>query len=252
MSTLENQVQEIEGLFEPEPFRKLSLAGCPAVPASGSAGLILESETAATLGGPGLASARLLLYSNVTPDGAKDTVRLLGDDLPELTCPAPFAQAVVLRGKAVTAETFYQFMQRHKRLLDQPGFMVKSMKSDVWCRADKARAEGGLAPISAGFISRIRAAFPEVEAVEIWWVTGHEALVQKLAALSQQSEDTLTAIKAGVWKDRGFDYKSCQLAGHCGECGDKKTCASVRQMEAKVRLKRRREAASEAATAAAA
>ena len=248
MSTLENQVQEIEGLFASESFRELSLAGCPAVPASGSAGLILESETAATLGGPGLASARLLLYSNVASSGAKDTVRLLGEDLASLDRPAPFAQAVVLRGKSVTAETFYQFMQRHKRLLDQPGFMVKSMKTDVWCRADKERAAGGLAPLSAGFISRIRAAFPEVEAVEVWWVTGHGELVEKLAALSQQSEDTLTAIKAGVWKDRGFDYKSCQLAGHCGECGDKKTCASVRQMEAKVKLKRRREAA--AATAA--
>ena len=243
MSTLENQVQALAALLEGEPFQALSIEDGSGLPLSGSAGLILESETAATLGGPGLPSARLLLYSSAPANGPADAVRLLGDDLDSLSGPAPFAQAVVLHGPRITSEVFYQFLPRHKRLLDQPGFMVKSMKSDIWCRADKPRAQAGLASVSRGFLSRVHAAFPEVDSIELWWITGHRDLVARLADLSSRTEDALTAIKSGVWKDRGFDYKSCQLAGHCGECGDKKTCASVRQMEAKIKLKRRREAA---------
>lgn len=246
MSTLENAVLELEALFPGEGARELGAGNLPPALAQKSAGLILESETALSMGGPGVPSARLLLYSSAPmPQG--DRIVLAGSDLSELRGTVPFAEAAVLHGKNVTAEVFYRFVQRHKRLLDQPGFMVKTMKDEIWCRADAQAKQAGLAEISRRFLARVHEAFPEVEAIDLRWVTGHPEAVGQLADAARRCEETVTAIKAGVWKDRGFDYKSCQLAGHCGDCGDKKTCASVRQMEAKVRMKRRREAAAAAA-----
>ncbi len=251
MSTLEREVQNLKEMLAGEDSSRLFWQSQPKDAANARAGLILESEAKAALGSPELPTARFLLYSSEELPGG-DQVSLIGEDLEALPAePVPFAEAVILHGPRVTSEIYYQFIQRHQRLLDQPGFMLKTSKNRLMARVSEEGMEKGFAGISSTFIARIHEAFPEVQAAEIFWITCRPELAGKLAAQADASDETITALKAGVWEARGFDYKSCQLAGHCGECGDKKTCASVRQMEAKVKMKRRREAASEAAAAAA-
>ncbi|MDL2060174.1 hypothetical protein MUN46_009525 [Mesosutterella sp. AGMB02718] len=247
MSTLEKEVGELQKALEGRAAETLSTAGIEPAARNGRAGLILEGEARANLGSPEIPSARYLLYSNAELPGG-DRVRLIGRELSELPRePVAFAQAAVLYGPGVTSEVFYQFMQRHQRLLDQPGFMVKTAKDKLMARVLPEAAAKGLEAVSATFLDRVHAAFPQVQAVDLLWVTGNEALVKELEAKAEAASELLTSIKAGVWKERGFDYKSCQLAGHCGSCADKKTCSSIRQMEARVKLKHRREAASQAA-----
>lgn len=248
MSTLEKEVEELQKALEGLRAASLSVAGFEPAPRNGRAGLILEGEARANLGSDRVPGARYLLYSNEPLPGG-DRVRLIGPALAQLPRePVAFAQAAVLRGPEVTSEVFYQFVQRHQRLLDQPGFMVKTAKDRLMARVTPQAAEKGLEAVSATFLARIHEAFPQVQAVDLVWVTGDEALVRRLEAAAEAASELITSIKAGVWKERGFDYKSCQLAGHCGSCADKKTCASIRQMEARVKLKHRREEAARAAS----
>ena len=247
MSVLENLVVEIPVILAEADPSELSVAGRASVPLNRNAGLILDSEAAVTLGGEGVESARVLLYSNVPmPQG--DRVRLIGS-LPNSGAPVSFAEVAVLHGSELNAEMFYQFGVRHQRLLDQPGVMVRNDKQHIMMRLSAQAAEGGFEAVAATFLARVHEVYPAVEGVDLLFIVGDEELIRRFAELNKGSTETISALKEGVWKERGFDYKSCQLAGHCGSCGDKKTCSSVRQMEAKVKLKRRREAQAAAAAA---
>lgn len=82
-------------------------------------------------------------------------------------------------------------------------------------------------------------AFETVEAVQLYFVFDDKALIESILPIAQECQSRLRELKTGVWQERGFDYESCQLAGHCGSCSDKKTCASVRKIQAKVKLVRK-------------
>ena len=241
MGLLENEVSAVEKLLAPVRVQAVRLdVPQDATPVKGKgSGLILLKDTAAEFGNPQNTSAGLLLYTNEAGDGA---VRLLGSDVPALVGKSvSFAMITVLHGRELTAENFYQIQTRFQRYADFPGWQVRVAKERIWVRA--ARIATGLpdfAFAAATFINRVKADFPTVESVDIWYVTENDDLVKALAATATTVLASSHAIKEGVWKERGFDYKSCQLAGHCGGCADKKTCASVRTMEARIRVNRRK------------
>lgn len=203
-----------------------------------SSGLILKADAASELGSPEVASALTLLYSNADTDKA-DLAELIGKPLDEVSGSVPFAMAVIVSGKDLDAETFYRLTLRLPRLADHPGWMVKADKSRVWVRVAKTAATDALEVTAATLISRIHAAFQQIERVELYFVIDDGMLVEQLAPLAEESQKTLREVKTGVWKDRGFDYESCALSGHCGSCADKKTCASVRKIQARVNVVRR-------------
>lgn len=203
-----------------------------------SSGLILKADAASELGSPGVDSALTLLYSNADTDKA-DLAQLIGKPLDEVSGSVPFAMAVIVSGKDLDAETFYRLTLRLPRLADHPGWMVKADKSRVWVRIAKNAAPDALEVAAATLISRIHAAFPQIERVELYLVVDDGKLVELLSPLAEESQKTLREVKTGVWKDRGFDYESCALSGHCGSCADKKTCASVRKIQARVNVVRR-------------
>lgn len=203
-----------------------------------SSGLILKADAASELGSPEVDSALTLLYSNA--DTAKvDLAQLIGKPLSEISGSVPFAMVVIVSGKDLDAETFYRLTLRLPRLADHPGWMVKADKSRVWVRIAKTAAPDALEVAAATLISRIHAAFHQIERVELYFVVDNGKLVELLAPLAEESQKTLREVKTGVWKDRGFDYESCALSGHCGSCADKKTCASVRKIQARVNVVRR-------------
>ena len=78
-----------------------------------------------------------------------------------------------------------------------------------------------------------------VQAVELYFVIDDASLACELKSMAEDTNKVLREVKTGVWKERGFDYESCELSGHCGSCSDKKTCASIRKIQAKVNLVRR-------------
>lgn len=240
MSLLEVEVNRVRSLFTAVASADVSFEGQKTYPKTQHAGLILKSDMTAELGAPEQASAGISLYTN---DNAQDSVHLIGRPLSELAHQSvSYAEIVILHGATIDAEAFYQFTLRRQRLSDFPGWMVKSTGGKVWVRT---AAVDGVPPsfetAAATFITRIHDAFPQVTGVELWYVTEHDELVAQLFEESRTLSETTQSLKEGVWKARGFDYKSCQLSGHCGGCADKKTCASVRGMEARVKVHRRQQ-----------
>lgn len=241
MGLLENEVATVEHLLKPFDGGAVRLEGTTdATPVKGKgSGLILLKDTVAEFGHPDKSSAGLLLYTNESGSGA---IRLIGKDVPALAGESvSFAMVTILHGRELTAENFYQIQTRFQRYADFPGWQVRVAKGRIWVRV--AVATVGLPDFAFAaetLINRVKADFPTVETADVWFVTEHEDLVKLLSAKAEAILASAHAIKEGVWKARGFDYQSCQLAGHCGGCADKKTCASVRTMEARIRINRRK------------
>lgn len=207
--------------------------------ANARAGLILQSEAASELGAPGTESVLALVYTN---DVHRDAVYVVGGEKLET---GSFGLVAVISGKELDAETFYQITLRFPRLADHPGWMVKIDKTRIWVRVGRDAPGEALPRAAAVLTQRIHAAFDKVGGVELFFINGDEALIEKLQAPAEECRTVLRQVKTGVWKDRGFDYESCELSGHCGSCSDKKTCASVRSIEARVKLLRKEQSKKE-------
>ena len=240
MSVFEANIQTLEQLLHSASPAPINTQRFVAAPKNAHAGLVLKSDMCAEFGAPQAMSARISLYGNAVSE-RRDNAWLIGR--PFVACrgqSVDFAHVVILRGEKIDAETFYQFNQRYQRLLDQPGVMVKAMADKVWLRcADTDAQPINFERIAATFNARVHEAFPAITSVSSWYVSAETGLVAKLARHAQEIVQTIDALRNDVWKSRGFDYRSCQLTGHCGSCSDKKLCQSIRKIEAQVRLNRR-------------
>lgn len=241
MSLFEAEVVQLKTILEQHPSTRLAIATVCAAPKGLGAGLILQHDAWCELGGPTSSSAAMTLWSS---GQGQDQAFLIGHNIDTASIsPLSLAQITILYGSALSAEMYYQFVQRFQRLVDHPGWMTKTAKGRIWVRAaSQAGTLPSLAEAAKTLIVRTKESFPAVEAVEIWYVVGQDHLISELAVLADTYLQHSRNIKEEVWKERGFDYESCRLAGHCGSCSDKKTCASVRGIEAQVRIKRRRAA----------
>lgn len=241
MSLFEAQVAELRKCLS-EPLSPVAPLDCGVeggnLPSpQARAGLILQNESFCELAGPGRASVLSLAYSNET---ACEGAWRIGEDLQKFKGKTiDFGLVVLLSGKALDAQTFYQFTLRFPRLADHPGWMVKTDKTNVWIRVGDDDPAQALEIAAASLIDRIHKAFEAVETVELYFVLNDKQLIELLKPVAEDCQKTLRELKTGVWQERGFDYESCQLAGHCGSCSDKKTCASVRKIQAKVKLVRK-------------
>ena len=239
MGLLENFVDEAEKVLQALPAASPPIFTGATPPKGKQSGLILLKDTVAELGNPDSVSAGMLLYTNRP---GTDGVHRVGADVSELQGKSvPFAMMAVLHGQDLSAETYYQAVTRFQRLADFPGWQVRLAKGRIWVRV--ASVDGRVPDLSyaaAVLTQRLKTDFPTVESIDVWFVTEHEDAVKQLCALVERAQASATGIKAQVWKERGFDWKSCQLSGHCGGCADKKACASVRTMEARIRVNRRK------------
>ena len=238
MSFFESELTELDALLAKNTLCALDVSNVETAATGARAGLILAGESALELGAPDVSSAFVTLYGNADKG---DAVQITGNTLKAcLGRHVPFALSVCLYGPEISAETFHQFMLRFQRLADMPGWMVKRDKTRVWIRVGRTNdPDAVLTRFCATLIARIHEAFACVRGVHITAVIDAPEAVQALAEKSDLWQQKLITLKAGVWKERGFDYKSCQLSGHCGACADKKTCASVRKIEARVKVHRR-------------
>lgn len=239
MGLLENFVDDAKAALEALSAESLAVYEGETPVKGKQSGLILLKDTVTELGNPDTVSAGMLLYTN--REGT-DGVHRVGPDVTALKGQSvPFAMMAVLHGKGLSAETYYQAVTRFQRLADFPGWQVRLAKGRIWVRA--ASVEGRVPDFSYAatvLTRRLKADFPTVEAVDVWFVTQSTETVKSLFSLVEKAQTSAAGIKEQVWKERGFDWKSCQLSGHCGGCADKKTCASVRTMEARIRVNRRK------------
>ena len=188
--------------------------------------MILRSDMAYELGGGSLPALGVTLVTASKDLVPGDGVFLTGTDLPEIDADMPFARIALVRvGEDTLGEgkKLYRAIRNleYTRYHFYPeGFMlrVSSSKRRESVRIGKEALKKGLNFAKTG--SRMIAAFhshPEVEAVEIHYVTANGFPYQELETLGWESERITGTL----------DHMMQNLTMDCGVCGLKQVCDEV-------------------------
>lgn len=188
--------------------------------------MILRSDMAYELGGGSLPALGVTLVTASKDLVPGDGVFLTGTDLPEIDADTPFARIALVRvGEDTLGEgkKLYRAIRNleYTRYHFYPeGFMlrVSSSKRRESVRIGKEALKKGLNFAKTG--SRMIAAFhshPEVEAVEIHYVTANGFPYQELEALGREGERITETL----------DHMMKNLVMDCGVCGLKQVCDEV-------------------------
>ena len=188
--------------------------------------MLLRSDMAYELGGGSLPALGVTLVTASKDLVPGDGVFLTGTDLPEMDADTPFARIALVRvGEDTLGEgkKLYRAIRNleYTRYHFYPGgFMlrVSSSKRRESVRIGKEALKKGLNFAKTG--SRMIAAFhshPEVEAVEIHYVTANGFLYQELEALGRESERITGTL----------DHMMQNFTMDCGVCGLKQVCDEV-------------------------
>lgn len=198
---------------------------------------LLQSESGLELGGPDLGSAFAVVRGNSAL--GNDDLKLYGTEIAEGSGRA-LGLFVKVSGTKLTDELFYMISQNVRKYLQIRGVMVKGADDEIWLRISHDAIREGLSFAKIGSIvaARIHAGFPEAEAVRIIFVSGESDSLEYFGAVAKACVRAHKALKAAVWKARGYDFQDCGLLGHCGECSDKKICANVKKMDRDIQSNR--------------
>lgn len=188
--------------------------------------MLLRSDMAYELGGGSLPALGVTLVTASKDLVPGDGVFLTGPDLPEIDADTPFARIALVRvGEDTLGEgkKLYRAIRNleYTRYHFYPeGFMlrVSSSKRRESVRIGKEALKKGLNFAKTG--SRMIAAFhshPEVEAVEIHYVTANGFPYQELEALGREGERITETL----------DHMMKNLVMDCGVCGLKQVCDEV-------------------------
>jgi len=196
-------------------------------------GLVLRSDTFAELGSPAEGSCAFVRYPN-DPSLVRDgRVRLVGPDIPETgSKTVPFGQVILAAGKDLD-ERDYRLLAESQYVGDRvEGFMVKSAPGCLWCRVSKDAAARGFdfRFLGSALIRLVKEQVPAAEAVEVVFVTSGREDLLRMREIESRASVVARGIKARAWKEKGIDFDSCPLGGHCGACKDKEVCDEVIKM----------------------
>jgi len=232
--------KEVKEIICPSGVEEL-LEGLPIHVGPGlNPGIILRSETFAELGNPVDGSTGFTLWTEDSALICDGRVSLIGPDIPELEGRSrPFAQVIVLGGKRLNAES-QQRIEEYQHISDYvEGYMVRSSSRNVWGRISRQAAAKGftLETLARALMIVIKSNIPEVETMEIVFVTTTRDDLWKLDEIAAGVEDVRKEIITGYWKERGYDL-DCDL--DCSSCTSKVTCDDIRDM-IRSREKRERE-----------
>lgn len=224
MKLYDETIRKIRALLSSE--KQQLLHDATAWPVVSDRSMILRSDMAYELGGGSLPALGVTLVTASKDLVPGDGVFLTGTDLPEIDADTPFARIALVRvGEDTLGEgkKLYRAIRNleYTRYHFYPeGFMlrVSSSKRRESVRIGKEALKKGLNFAKTG--SRMIAAFhshPEVEAVEIHYVTANGFPYQELEALGREGERITETL----------DHMMKNLVMDCGVCGLKQVCDEV-------------------------
>lgn len=224
MKLYDETIRKIRALLSSE--KQQLLHDATAWPSVSDRSMLLRSDMAYELGGGSLPALGVTLVTASKDLVPGDGVFLTGTDLPEIDADTPFARIALVRvGEDTLGEgkKLYRAIRNleYTRYHFYPeGFMlrVSSSKRRESVRIGKEALKKGLNFAKTG--SRMIAAFhshPEVEAVEIHYVTANGFPYQELEALGREGERITETL----------DHMMKNLVMDCGVCGLKQVCDEV-------------------------
>ncbi|RLC94853.1 MAG: carbon monoxide dehydrogenase [Chloroflexi bacterium] len=198
-----------------------------------SSGLILRTDSFAELGNPEAGSCAFTLWTDRVASINNGRITLIGPDIPE--CPGaslPFGQVMMAGGANLTEKQHdpIRFTQYPSDRIE--GYMVRSSSRYMWCRVSKDAASKGFCfeTLGRALMAILRSDVPDVEAVEVVFVTSAKEDLEPLEELSTQVEKISNSLIAENWKAKGFDLYECSLGWDCSVCPDRPVCDDIRQI----------------------
>ncbi|MEI6285714.1 MAG: carbon monoxide dehydrogenase, partial [Bacillota bacterium] len=203
-------------------------------------GVILRGDSFMELGNPEAGSAAITLFTDDVSLINNGKITLLGPDIPEAAgASLPFGQIVLIGGKNLQPSD-HDRIQAAGIVSDFiEGYMVRSMSGCVWSRVSKDAAAKGFdfTTLGQALMALYRQNCPDIEAMEIVFLTANAAAVRELGGIATQIQKITREMVKENWAIRGYDI---DCANDCSSCGDKIVCDDIREV-----LKIRTEASKE-------
>jgi CO dehydrogenase/acetyl-CoA synthase beta subunit len=201
-------------------------------PKAGS-GIVLRGDTFAELGNPEVGSTAFPLWTNTTALINDCRITLIGPDILESQgASLPFAQIIIASGKELS-EKQHSALDESQYISDQiEGYMVKSTPGRMWTRVSNTVAERGFdfEALGKALMAIYKSRVPEIEAMEIVFVTSSKEDVRKLDEIAEQVKKISKDIVRETWLARGYDILECTLGWDCGSCPDKSVCDDIKSV----------------------
>jgi CO dehydrogenase/acetyl-CoA synthase beta subunit len=228
-------VREFDGRGDPERLRH----GLPVRLGPGAAsGVVLREDAWVELGSPETASCAFSLWSDAPSRLRAGRITLIGPGIADSPgASLPFGQVLMAAGRELTADTA---CTREPSVSDQiEGYMARSRSGRLWSRVSKQVAERGFDfdTLGKALIAHYREQIPEIQAMEVLFVTSGADDVRRLASIAEQVATIRRNITKQTWQARGYDGLECTLGVDCRVCSDKATCDGIREL---VKIQRRK------------
>ncbi len=203
---------------------------CVNVGPGSNPGVILRSDTFAELGAPDLGSCGMTLWTSTVEQVHDGRITLVGPDISgEEPLRLPFAQVVLVGGRKLTADDHRSIVQSQYVADQIEGFMVRSSSTNLWCRVSQDAVRKGfrLDTLGHALMLLVRGHVPEVEAVEVLFVTSSKEDVRRLVTIADDVRDVGKQMVEEYWKSKGYDL-DCDM--DCGSCADQEACDGIRDI----------------------
>ncbi len=199
-------------------------------PGAGS-GIVLRGDTFAELGSPEAGSCAFPLWTNNTALTKDGRITLIGPDILESRgASLPFAQILIAAGKELSDKQ-HSALDESQYISDQiEGYMVKSTPGRMWTRTSNTVAERGFGfeALGKALMAIYKLHIPQIEAMEIVFVTSSKEDVRKLDEIAEQVKKISKDIIRETWLARGYDILECTLGWDCNSCPDKPVCDDIK------------------------
>jgi len=212
--------------FEIDDRRKLPVS----IGDGANAGVILRGDTYAELGNPEAGSAAITLFTDNLSLIDNGRITLLGPDVIEAAgASLAFGQIILIGGRALQPSD-------HDRILAAgivsdyiEGYMVRSMSGCVWSRVSKDAAVKGFcfATLGQALMTLYRQNCPDIEIMEIVFVTASAAMVRELSGIAIQIQKITREMVKENWAIKGYDI---DCTADCSSCDDKSVCDDIREV----------------------
>lgn len=207
-------------------------------PGAGS-GIVLRGDTFAELGSPEAGSCAFPLWTNNISLIKDCSITIIGPDILESQgASLPFGQIIIAGGDKLSDKQ-HSALDEGQYVSDQiEGYMVKSTPGRMWTRVSNKAAEKGfgLEALGKALMGIYRSRVPEVERMEVVFITSSKEDVKQLEEIAAQVRKIGKDIVRENWLARGYDILECTFGWDCGSCPDKTVCDDIKEV-IKVRKK---------------
>jgi CO dehydrogenase/acetyl-CoA synthase beta subunit len=194
--------------------------------------LILRGDTFVELGSPDVGSASFLLWTDDPSLVKSGLITVIGPDIPESEgASLPFGQVIMVAGKKLSGDK-HEIIDRTQYISDQiEGYMLKSMSRQMWSRISKDVAAKGFSfeTLGRALMAIFKSSIPEVEAVELLFVTTSKEDLEPLQEMGKQIREISKNVTKDIWKSKGYDIECFSLVD-CNACDNKEVCDEIKDI----------------------